>query len=130
MKKILLISLGVFCAGSIVWAVSIKSVDNIEVKGPNSKIVLFSDFNDLIGTIKGIFNSGKNRHRIGINIESKDTNSSLKIRKALVIKPSATKPACKPEIEGSIFAETGNGNHLWGCDGNTWLQLDTDPPCN
>lgn len=136
MKKLLLIALGVFFSGTIVWA--LVSVDSIGVKNnyvsgevAGNNMVTYVEFNKVVDTIKGIFNN-KDRNNIGINTEPSEF-AKLKVDKFIKVVPisQANRPSCSSGIEGAIYAESGNENHLWGCNGTDWVQLDTeDPACS
>lgn len=128
MKKLLFIALAVIAFGTIVWAADVGLIPSKNT----GESVSYTEFNTLVKTIKGIFNrnfAGKNK--IGINMLP-TSSASLSVKGLLRVKPitTASRPNCKNIIKGSIYADSTK-KHLWGCNGNDWVQLDTqDPVCN
>jgi len=132
MKKILLAAFGVMLIGSAVWAVNVNQVGVKSDFATGASVtavnrVSYTEFNQLVDTIRGIFNKYvKGFHKIGINVEPSDI-AALKVKGLIRVKMLEKKPDCDEERWGSIYADKHEG-HLFGCNKEGWVQLDTSEP--
>ena len=126
MKKSLLIAFGVLVSATLVWAVAgTYNVNSVPVKSTGES-VSYEEFNNLLGTIRGIFNkeNADGTKSLGLNEVAPD-GVGFDVNGAIQLAGDYVDADCVADFAGTVYFDNSN-YHFWLCDGTNWQKLDAE----